>query len=365
MNHVTISVIKADVGGLAGHSAIHPDIPEIARESLEQGVKEGILIDEHVAWVGDDLQLIMTHDKGENNREVHKLAWDTFQKCAKRSAELKLCGVGQDFLSDKFEDTIKGLGPSLAEVTFKERKNETFVVLMADKTSPGAWNFPLYKIFADAFNTIGLVIKPELARGFIFEVHNIREKKKIVFHTPEDIYNLLALIGAAGTYAVKAVFAKTGDVAAVSSTDLLNLERGQHVGKEDPVCIIRAQSDFPAVGEIMEPFAQPHLVEGWERGAHFAPLMPVAQNQAHPSRSDGPPRAVALGFQLANGKLVGPRDLFDDPGYDEARNECNRIANYLRRLGPFEPSRLPMDAMQFTTLPQVIDNLSNRFEDIS
>ncbi len=361
---VTISVIKADVGGLAGHSAIHPDIPVIAEECMQEAIDGGLLADAHVAWVGDDLQLIMSHYHGVQNTDIHRLAWDTFHKAAARSAELKLCGVGQDFLSDKFETTLKGLGPSFAEMSFKERKNETFVVLMADKTSPGAWNFPLYKMFADPFNTIGLVIKPELARGFRFEVHNIREGRKIVLDTPEDIYNLLALIGAAGTFTLKAVYTKEGEIAAISSTELLNLEPGQHVGKEDPVCIIRAQSQFPAVGELMEPFAAPHLVEGWERGAHFAPLMPVAQRESHPSRSDGPPRAVALGFQLAYGKLVGPRDLFDDPGYDYARDECNQIANYLRRLGPFEPSRLPMDAMQFTTLPLVINQLKERFSDI-
>jgi len=361
---ITISVIKADVGGLAGHSAIHPDIPEIASKCLDDAVNNGVLIDAHVAWVGDDLQLIMSHDQGVDNPVVHKLAWDTFQKASKRSAELKLCGVGQDFLSDTFNGNIRGLGPGLAEMHFEERENEAFIVWMADKTSPGAWNFPLYKIFADAFNTIGLVIKPELAQGFRFEVHNIRKRKKILLDTPIDIYNLLALIGASGIYVIKAVYTKTNEIAAVSSTDLLNLERGVHVGKEDPVCIIRAQSQFPAVGEIMEPFAMPHLVEGWERGAHFAPLMPVAQRDAHPSRSDGPPRAVALGFQLANGKLVGPRDLFDDPGYDHAREECNQIANYLRRLGPFEPSRLPMESMQYTTLPQVLDKLEERFEEI-
>jgi fructose 1,6-bisphosphate aldolase/phosphatase len=362
---VTISVIKADVGGLAGHSAIHPDIPEIARKSLEKAVGSGLLCDAHVAWVGDDLQLIMTHYHGVDNEKVHKLAWDTFHKGAERAGELKLCGVGQDFLSDKFEGNIRGLGPSLAEMAIKERKNEAFVVLMADKTSPGAWNFPLYKIFADAFNTIGLVIKPVLARGFRFEVTNIRERRRIFLETPQDIYSLLALIGAAGVYVIKSVWTKDNEIAAVSSTEILNLERGQHVGKEDPVCIVRAQSQFPAVGEVMEPFALPHLVEGWERGAHFAPLMPVAQRDAHPSRSDGPPRAVALGFQLANGKLIGPRDLFDDPGYDTAREECNLIANYLRRLGPFEPSRLPLEAMQYTTLPHVIDSLEDRFENVS
>ena len=361
---VTLSVIKADVGGLAGHSGVHPDIPVIAEEWMKKGIEAGIIEDAYVTSVGDDLQLIMSHYAGEEDEKVHKLAWDAFQAGAKRSAELKLCGVGQDFLSDEFKGTIRGLGPSFVEMTFEERKNETFVVLMADKTSPGAWNYPLYKIFADAFNTIGLAIKPELARGFRFEVHNIRERKRIFLDTPVDIYNLLALIGTAGVYAVKTVATKDGDIAAVSSTDLLNLERGVHVGKEDPVCVIRAQSQFPAVGELMEPFAQPHLVEGWERGAHFAPLMPVAQAQAHPSRSDGPPRVVAMGFQLANGKLIGPRDLFDDPGFDQARTECNLMANYLRRMGPFEPSRLSLESMQYTTLPLMIDNMADRFEKI-
>ena len=81
-------------------------------------------------------------------------------------------------------------------------------------------------------------------------------------------------------------------------------------------------------------------------------------------RCDGPPRAVALGFQLARGKLIGPRDLFDDPGFDAAREECNQIANYLRRLGPFEPARLPLDAMQYTTLPHILDPLEERFESL-
>jgi fructose 1,6-bisphosphate aldolase/phosphatase len=198
----------------------------------------------------------------------------------------------------------------------------------------------------------------------LFDVHDVRRQKRIMMDCPSEIYQLLGLIGTAGRYVIKAVWTKDDEIAAVTSTELLNLERGVHVGKEDPVAIVRAQSQFPAMGEIMEPFATPHLVEGWERGAYFGPLMPVPQDRSHPSRSDGPPRVVALGFQLANGKLVGPRDMFDDPSYDEARQECNRIAAYLRRLGPFEPARLHMEGMEYTTLPQILDPLKSRFEDV-
>ena len=85
------------------------------------------------------------------------------------------------------------------------------------------------------------------------------------------------------------------------------------------------------------------------RGFHYEALMPVSLKQATPSRFDGPPRVIALGFQLSAGRLIGPRDMFDDPGFDEARNMTNVIANNLRRHGHFEPHRLPMDEMEYTT----------------
>jgi fructose 1,6-bisphosphate aldolase/phosphatase len=90
--------------------------------------------------------------------------------------------------------------------------------------------------------------------------------------------------------------------------------------------------------------------------------MPVSFANAKCTRFDGPPRVVAAGFQIANGKLHGPVDLFDDPAYDAARDEANVIANYMRRHGPFEPHRLPSEEMEYTTLPKVLKKLEGRFE---
>jgi fructose 1,6-bisphosphate aldolase/phosphatase len=92
--------------------------------------------------------------------------------------------------------------------------------------------------------------------------------------------------------------------------------------------------------------------------------MPVSLADAHPSRFDGPPRIVALGFQVAGGKLVGPRDLFDDPGYDHTREEANHIADFLRKHGPFEPHRLPLEEMEYTTMPAVAAKLAGRWTDL-
>jgi len=362
---VTLSVIKADIGGYVGHSSSHPDVLNKAEQSMASAKKAGLLIDYHVTRCGDDLQLIMTHQHGEENDQIHKLAWDTFVECTEVAKKLKLHGVGQDLLADAFSGNVKGMGPGVAEAQFDEREAETIIIFMADKTASGAWNLPLYKIFADPFNTVGLVIASNMHGGFSFEVHDVKESKKITFNAPEEIYDMLIFLGAPGRYAVKAVYHReSGEIAAVSSTQKLSLMAGRYVGKDDPVCIVRSQGNFPAVGEILEPFACPNIVEGWMRGSHHGPLMPVAVNESNPSRFDGPPRVIAAGFQLSGGMLVGPRDMFDDLAFDNARQQAKDIADMLRRLGPFEPHRLPLDEMEYTTMPEVLKKLEGKFESI-
>ena len=359
---ITLSVIKADIGGYVGHSSSHPDILDKARECLEKAKKEGLLVDFHVTRCGDDLQLIMTHEQGEDNVRIHQLAWDTFIAGTELAKKLGLHGAGQDLLADAFSGNVKAMGPGVAEMEFEERPSEPIIIFMADKTSAGAWNLPLYKMFADPFNTIGLVIAPNMHCGFSFEVHDVKEHKKVTFNAPDEIYSMLVFIGAPARYVVKAVYHReSGNVASVSSTQRLAFIAGRYVGKDDPVCIVRAQGEFPAVGEVLEPFSYPFLVEGWMRGSHHGPLMPVSIPESNPARFDGPPRVVAAGFQLADGKLIGPRDMFDDPSFDEARRLANLAGEYMRRHGPFEPHRLPLDEMEYTTMPEVMKKLEGRF----
>ncbi|MBO8138448.1 MAG: fructose 1,6-bisphosphatase [Desulfotomaculum sp.] len=357
---ITLTVIKADVGGYVGHSSVHPELLAKARAMLT-GRPE--LIDFHITHVGDDINLIMTHSLGPNSGKIHQLAWDTFVACTGVAQKLKLYGAGQDLLSDAFSGNIKGMGPGVAEMQFEERKSEPIIIFMADKTEPGAWNLPLYKMFADPFNTIGLVIDPNMHDGFEFEVRDLIKNRKVMFRAPEDLYDMLVFIGAPGHYCIKRVFhKKSREIAACSTTQRLNLLAGRYVGKDDPVLIVRCQSGLPAVGEALEPFANPHLVSGWMRGSHSGPLMPVGLEDCAPTRFDGPPRVVALGFQLADGKLHGPQDFFADPAFDLARKKANEIANYMRSLGPFEPHRLHLDEMEYTTMPQVKEKLKERFE---
>jgi len=361
MPQTTISVIKADVGSFPGHSRTHPKLLETAAQMLK-AERGNLLIDSFVTHCGDDIELVMTHTRGVDNEEIHRLAWNVFLACTKLAKELKLYGAGQDMLADAFCGNVRGMGPGVAEMEFEERGSDPVLIFAADKTEPGAWNFYLYKIFADPFNTAGLVIDPTLSGGFVFEVHDLVGKRKISFSCPEESYSLLAYIGAPSRYVVKHVFKKDGTIAAATSTQRLNLMAGRYVGKDDPVMIVRAQSGLPAVGEVLEPFTIPVLVAGWMRGSHHGPFLPVGLCDANCTRFDGPPRVVCFGFQVTNGKLIGPADMFDDPGFDRVRARCNELADTIRAQGPFEPHRLSLSEMEYTTLPAVEKALEKRWE---
>ncbi|MDA1241497.1 MAG: fructose 1,6-bisphosphatase, partial [Chloroflexi bacterium] len=84
-----------------------------------------------------------------------------------------------------------------------------------------------------------------------------------------------------------------------------------------------------------------------------------------PGRWDGPPRVVALGFHVAGARLDGPRDLFADVAFDAARRAASDLAEVMRRLGPFEPHRLPLDEVEFTTaMPAAAARLTTRWSPI-
>jgi len=366
----TFSIIKADVGGWPGHAKVHPALEEIANKNLIDAKRDKLIIDHHVTHCGDDLELVMTHKNGTDAKEIHELAWNTFCEATEKARDLGLYGAGQDLLCDAFSGNVKGMGPGVAEIEFTERKAEPVLCFMMDKTEPGAFNFPIFKIFADPFNTAGLIIDPSIHDGFIFEVWDIKEHKNVFLKTPEEMYDLLALIGAKSRFVIKRVFPKKSSkldhkepVSAISTEKLYQIA-GEYVGKDDPVALVRAQSGLPAVGEVLEPFSLGHLVSGWMRGSHNGPLMPVSVKDAQCTRFDGPPRVIGLGFQLKNGKITEPLDLFDDPAFDITRRKAQEVMEYMRRHGPFEPHRLPMEDMEYTTLPKVMKKLGNRFKKV-
>ncbi|HYX72279.1 MAG TPA: fructose 1,6-bisphosphatase, partial [Nitrososphaera sp.] len=57
---VTISAIKADIGGIGGHTRPSEELLETVRNFVVRNAK-GLLIDQYVGYTGDDIHIVMTH----------------------------------------------------------------------------------------------------------------------------------------------------------------------------------------------------------------------------------------------------------------------------------------------------------------
>jgi fructose 1,6-bisphosphate aldolase/phosphatase len=201
------------------------------------------------------------------------------------------------------------------------RDSEPVLCFLSDKAGPGSWNVHLYRMFADPFNTPGLVSDPSLAEGFAFAATNGLPRHD--FDLPGDLYRFLALARSPGACVIEVRSKATGEVAAVASSG------------SDPALIVRCGSPFPSVEEVLEAFTVPYAFGSSAGGP--SPLVPVSANGDASTRSLG--KAIGLGFQVAPDRLVGPRDLLGDSAFDQARTEAVAAADYLRRHGPFGPTR--------------------------
>lgn len=361
--HTTLSIIKADVGSIGGHVTPSKKLLDTVARFVGKGL-EGLLTDYFVGHTGDDIAILMAHDKGVGHEGVHQLAWDAFRAGTEAAKAQGLYGAGQDLLIDSFSGNVKGMGPAVAEMEFEERPNEPFVMFMADKTEPGAYNLPLYLAFADPMNTAGLLLSPEITKGFrfrIFDVNYTEGDRYIDLASPEDIYDIAALLRDNDRFVVESVHSRhDGDQAAVVSTTRLHNIAGKYTGKDDPVMLVRVQKNFPATGEILAPYSIAHYVGGFMRGSHVGPLMPIKARTGC-SYFDGPPIVSALGFCVHHGRLTEPVDLFEHPFWDEVRRRSSEKAMEIRRQGFSGPAMLPYSELEYGGIVQILARLEKRF----
>ncbi len=360
----TVSVIKADIGSVGGHICPSAGVLDTIRGVIrDQGA--GLLLDTHVSHTGDDVAILMTHTRGVASRDVHQLAWNAFVAGTATARAEGLYGAGQDLLKDSFAGNVTGAGPAVAELEFDERPAEPLLFFAADKTDPGAYNLPLYLAFADPMNTPGLMLVPNIAKGFrwrVIDVDYTEGDRIIELQTPEELYLLAALLRDAERFVVEAIWSRaTGEQAAAVSTSRLHNIAGKYVGKDDPVMLVRSQMNFPATGEILAPFQMGHFVAGCMRGSHNMPLMPVKQG-ATISYFDGPPVVSCAAFSMHAGKLTGPVDAFDHPFWDRVRDHVSDKAADMRRQGFFGAAMLPWTELEYTGITHMLEALEGRFK---
>lgn len=334
---VTVSAIKADVGGIGGHTRPSDGLLDAVRMTIKNA--GNLLLDYYIGYSGDDVHIIMSHTKGTDNAEIHGLAWKAFEEGTRVAKSEGLYGAGQDLLKDSFSGNVKGMGPGVAELEFEERPNEAFTVLAADKTEPGAFNYPFYRLFVDALSNTGLIVNKSLAAGVKFNIMDVEEGKIAELELWQDKPVLEAALMYPGRYVISSVYTKSGEPIASLSTDRLHNIAGTYVGKDDPIAIVRTQKNFPATEELGSVFNNPHYVTGNTRGSHHMPLMPVKINTAA-SIDFCIPIIEALVFSMHNGKFTGPFDGFSTPDWDYVRNIATQKALAMRSQGFIHPATL-------------------------
>lgn len=341
---ITVSVIKADVGGVGGHTKPSDGLIKVIRDTIKNSGE--LLIDHYIGYCGDDTHIVMAHTHGVNNHSIHKLAWDAFMAGTAVARQEGLYGAGQDLLKDSFSGNVKGMGPGVAEMEFEERPNEAFTVFAADKTEPGAFNYPIYRMFVDTLSNTGLIVNKSLAAGVKINIMDVEKAQIAELELWQDKPTIEAALMYPGRYVVDSVYTKDGEPILDASTDRLHNIAGTYVGKDDPICLVRTQKNFPATEEVGSVFNNPHYVAGNTRGSHNMPLMPVKLNSAA-SINFCIPIVEALVFSMHNGKLTGPFDGFSTPDWDYIREIATKKAMAMRSQGFIHPATLVPSELEY------------------
>jgi fructose 1,6-bisphosphate aldolase/phosphatase len=367
---ITLSVIKADVGSIGGHTKPSPRMLEAVHAAVQRAMGDGLLIDGFVAHTGDDIAIIMSHTQGKGSAKVHDLAWAAFLEATDIAKRHGLYGAGQDLLVDAPSGNLRGAGPAVAEITFEHtlkapRPAESFMVLAADKCGPGAYNLPLYLAFADPMYCAGLMLPP-MIKGFdfhIIDMDNAKADSIIVLSAPEDSYHIAALLRDNERFGIDGIVSRTyGEQAVAVSAQRLHSIAGKYTGKDDPVAIVRNQGIFPAPEELISPFAKAHFVGGDARGSHVMPLMPVPLNTAVTGLYCLP-IVSCIGFSLdGDGRFSdGYTDFFANPAWDEVRLRAQAKAIEMRGQGWSGAAMLPYAELEYGGFRDTVSGLLERF----
>jgi fructose 1,6-bisphosphate aldolase/phosphatase len=368
---ITISVLKADVGSIGGHTKPSERMLAAVREEIAGAIQQKLLVDGFVSHTGDDIALVMSHRRGKCHPEIHRFAWNVFLEATEVAKQSGLYGAGQDLLVDAPSGNLRGAGPAVAELEFEHalagaRPAESFLVLAADKCGPGAYNLPLYLAFADPMYCAGLML-PQMSLGFRFHVidmDNTKGDSIIELNAPEDSYGLAALLRDNERFGIDAIYSrKHGEPCAAVSAQRLHSIAGKYTGKDDPVAVVRNQGIFPAPEELLSPFAKAHYVGGDARGSHVMPLMPVPLNTAVTGMYCLP-IVSCIGFSMdREGRFAAEHiDFFDNPAWDEVRRRAQEKAMEMRSQGWSGAAMLPYGELEYGGFRDTVTGLLQRFQ---
>lgn len=390
---LVVSDIKADGGGKLGHTAPPTLFASVARASLEEAKNEGAIFDFEVFAVGDDLHLLMLHDRGADANAIHLLAFRTFWRAVwvtqllqykpyglaqdlkigpatkgwtvedlaepsatfveliarylpspenralpkiRQAREAWASGRGQTAVQKPFAGNVTGQGPGFAELPIIGTASMVGLVA-ADKAGPAAFNLPIWQAVRSA------LVDPEYRRKYgqsiAVEIFDVHEHRRIFLDAVAHETEIVRLLSATNLFNVKHLWslptvvedlsrvAASLDriILAASTEKLAIIAGGEYVGKDDPVLLGVLELVEPIYRFMRDGF---YLTQGDERGSHYMMLSPKPLREAIATvRSRG--LEVGLRIGISPGKRLQIDDVYDQPGYLEARERIEALNHEL------------------------------------
>jgi len=369
-----VANIKADTGSSAAHGKPSPEMIAAAQRRIDGAIALEMITDGRVTYTGDDLALTMVHERGVDSPVIHQFAWRTFEITTDIATEEGLYAAGQDMRADAPAGNIRGAGPGVAELEvqfgktdFSERPSEAVIIFTADKCGPGVWNKWLGETLWNPNHNTGLLISPELRKGFTVEILDMdytKGERVLTLELPEQTHEFVAITRNPDRFAILGVWSRAYPHQRIisASTDRLHNITGTYVGKDDPTMIARAQKPFPATEEYSESIATISLITTGDcRGSHNAVVLPMPINTA----VTGPyciPIVSMVGYSLnAKGKLAEQIDFFSGLEWGPIRDDLVRYYRTFREMGAHHVALASREEAAYTGIADLDAELDKQF----
>lgn len=170
---ITLSVFKADIGSIGGHTKPAEEMLSLARNLVYTAIRNGSILDGFITHTGDDIAFNILHTHGVNASNIHDWILDCFKALTALAEELGMYAAGQDINPNAPSGNVRGAGPGAAELEFellpKHRPAESILIFTADKCAPGIFN-QLLDVYCYSNMDRGLMISQKFQKGFTFKI---------------------------------------------------------------------------------------------------------------------------------------------------------------------------------------------------
>jgi len=273
---IRLDLIKFEVSGYVDNASVHPALLEKFECFFSDLVRDSEILDYNILAFSNNILLLIS-----SNPERFEGVDDLDQIIHNAMDNLKKCEYNVAY-------DIHGL-KHYKNICFSERKHESILIFISVNQNFLHYNFNILKMFMEPFSNIDL-FKSDLSRLYSINLNFNRHHKSYVQF--KDGFKIIRDIK------------KTKSDFCIESIKDCN----------DEFMMASIESCTASFWRVSEPFYHlNYILKGL-----INKVLPLTLYDS--SNVLDFPKSLAVGFNIQNGKLFGPVDLFDNSFFDVVRN---------------------------------------------